>query len=241
MTEPRFVAMRVEQGFGPVGLGQFGIGDRHGQPPTAGLRPPASTQPQRGHQLRRKQREIATFPALGQRPLVDLALVPHWRQLLLTLEQRIVLADACPGMLAEGEATGDTSLAQTARRTTRLDMRPFTIDTGQGRRQCGGPCRSVLTGRSHTGRAAGRAPGAPRRMPARGCGRKRAPPQTVLSATPTAGARTSTGQSPAGPYLSVAALEMGGTSCGALWPEAGGTRNAAFRDVRSSQRGGISS
>ena len=35
---------------------------------------------------------------------------------------------------SEGGAAGDTVLAQTGRRTTRLDMPPFTIDTEQGRR-----------------------------------------------------------------------------------------------------------
>ncbi|MER6205974.1 TniB family NTP-binding protein [Streptomyces sp. NPDC001642] len=38
------------------------------------------------------------------------------------------------GLFSEGEVTGDTALAQTGRRTTRLDMPPFTIDTEQGRR-----------------------------------------------------------------------------------------------------------
>jgi hypothetical protein len=37
------------------------------------------------------------------------------------------------GLFSEGEASGDTALAQTGRRTTRLDMPPFTIDTDQGR------------------------------------------------------------------------------------------------------------
>ncbi|MEY9997123.1 hypothetical protein ABIE67_009155 [Streptomyces sp. V4I8] len=41
---------------------------------------------------------------------------------------------AAKGLFSEGEATGDTALAQTGRRTTRLDMPPFTIDTEQGRR-----------------------------------------------------------------------------------------------------------
>ncbi|MFE6398109.1 TniB family NTP-binding protein [Streptomyces alboflavus] len=39
------------------------------------------------------------------------------------------------GLFSEGEAAGDTALAQTGRRTTRLDMPPFTIDTEQGRRR----------------------------------------------------------------------------------------------------------
>lgn len=37
------------------------------------------------------------------------------------------------GLFSEGEAAGETVLAQTGRRTTRLGMPPFTIDTEQGR------------------------------------------------------------------------------------------------------------
>jgi hypothetical protein len=48
------------------------------------------------------------------------------------LKVGVGLADK--GLFSEGEATGDTVLAQTGRRTTRLDMPPFTIDTEQGRR-----------------------------------------------------------------------------------------------------------
>lgn len=40
---------------------------------------------------------------------------------------------AAKGLFSEGEAGGETALAQTGRRTTRLDMPPFTIDTDQGR------------------------------------------------------------------------------------------------------------
>ncbi|MEU9521767.1 AAA family ATPase [Streptomyces sp. NPDC048224] len=39
------------------------------------------------------------------------------------------------GLFSEGEAAGDTALAQTGRRTTRLDMPPFAIDTEPGRRR----------------------------------------------------------------------------------------------------------
>ncbi|MGW5868310.1 AAA family ATPase [Streptomyces sp. NPDC055239] len=38
------------------------------------------------------------------------------------------------GLFSEGETVGETVLAQTGRRTTRLDMPPFTIDTELGRR-----------------------------------------------------------------------------------------------------------
>ncbi len=39
------------------------------------------------------------------------------------------------GLFSEGGTSGDTALAQTGRRTTRLGMRPFTIDTDAGRRE----------------------------------------------------------------------------------------------------------
>ncbi|CAM5641885.1 hypothetical protein SAVIM338S_06293 [Streptomyces avidinii] len=39
------------------------------------------------------------------------------------------------GLFSEGEAQGEEALAQTGRRTTRLDMPPFTIGTEQGRHQ----------------------------------------------------------------------------------------------------------
>ena len=48
------------------------------------------------------------------------------------LKVGVGLADK--GLFSEGEAGGDTAVAQTGRRTTRLDMPPFTIDTDQGRR-----------------------------------------------------------------------------------------------------------
>ncbi|WP_405467203.1 AAA family ATPase [Streptomyces canus] len=48
------------------------------------------------------------------------------------LKVGVGLADK--GLFSEGEAIGETVLAQTGRRTTRLDMPPFTIDTEQGRR-----------------------------------------------------------------------------------------------------------
>ncbi|MER5516573.1 hypothetical protein [Streptomyces sp. NPDC002763] len=47
------------------------------------------------------------------------------------LKVGVGLADK--GLFSEGEAAGDTALAQTGRRTTRLGMPPFTIDTEQGR------------------------------------------------------------------------------------------------------------
>ncbi|MBD9702082.1 MULTISPECIES: AAA family ATPase [Streptomyces] len=47
------------------------------------------------------------------------------------LKVGVGLADK--GLFSEGEAVGETALAQTGRRTTRLDMPPFTIDTDQGR------------------------------------------------------------------------------------------------------------
>lgn len=47
------------------------------------------------------------------------------------LKVGVGLADK--GLFSEGEAAGETALAQTGRRTTRLDMPPFTIDTDQGR------------------------------------------------------------------------------------------------------------
>ncbi|WP_330285900.1 hypothetical protein [Streptomyces sp. NBC_00576] len=40
---------------------------------------------------------------------------------------------AVKGLFSEGEAVGETVLTQTGRRTTHLDMPPFTIDTEQGR------------------------------------------------------------------------------------------------------------
>ncbi|MGV9392020.1 hypothetical protein ACWDQL_23185 [Streptomyces olivaceus] len=49
------------------------------------------------------------------------------------LKVGVGLADK--GLFSEGEALGETVLAQTGRRTTRLGMPPFTIDTEQGRRQ----------------------------------------------------------------------------------------------------------
>ncbi|MBZ6136073.1 TniB family NTP-binding protein [Streptomyces olivaceus] len=49
------------------------------------------------------------------------------------LKVGVGLADK--GLFSEGEALGETVLAQTGRRTARLDMPPFTIDTEQGRRQ----------------------------------------------------------------------------------------------------------
>ncbi|MEU7603133.1 AAA family ATPase [Streptomyces sp. NPDC041003] len=49
------------------------------------------------------------------------------------LKVGVGLADK--GLFSEGEAAGETALAQTGRRTTRLDMPPFTIDTEQGRHQ----------------------------------------------------------------------------------------------------------
>ncbi|MFD8064214.1 AAA family ATPase [Streptomyces cyaneofuscatus] len=49
------------------------------------------------------------------------------------LKVGVGLADK--GLFSEGEALGETVLAQTGRRTTRLDMPPFTIDTEQGRLQ----------------------------------------------------------------------------------------------------------
>ncbi|MFI6542975.1 AAA family ATPase [Streptomyces prunicolor] len=48
------------------------------------------------------------------------------------LKVGVGLADK--GLFSEGEAAGETILAQTGRRTTRLDMPPFAIDTEQGRR-----------------------------------------------------------------------------------------------------------
>ncbi|MEU9197037.1 ATP-binding protein [Streptomyces hundungensis] len=39
------------------------------------------------------------------------------------------------GLFSEGSAAGDTTLAQTGRRTTRLDVRPFTITNEMGRRE----------------------------------------------------------------------------------------------------------
>ncbi|MGX5207145.1 TniB family NTP-binding protein [Streptomyces violaceus] len=48
------------------------------------------------------------------------------------LKVGVGLADK--GLFSEGETAGDTVLAQTGRRTTRLDMPPFTIGTEQGRR-----------------------------------------------------------------------------------------------------------
>lgn len=39
------------------------------------------------------------------------------------------------GLFSEGEDRGETALAQTGQRTTRLDMPPFTIGSEQGRRQ----------------------------------------------------------------------------------------------------------
>ncbi|MFE1907624.1 hypothetical protein ACFW96_28695 [Streptomyces gardneri] len=39
------------------------------------------------------------------------------------------------GLFSEGEALGEIVLAQTGRRTTRLDMPPFAIDTENGRLQ----------------------------------------------------------------------------------------------------------
>ncbi|MFJ6438457.1 TniB family NTP-binding protein [Streptomyces sp. NPDC091416] len=49
------------------------------------------------------------------------------------LKVGVGLADK--GLFSEGEAIGETVLAQTGRRTTRLDMPPFTIATEQGRQQ----------------------------------------------------------------------------------------------------------
>ncbi|WP_405928038.1 TniB family NTP-binding protein [Streptomyces griseus] len=49
------------------------------------------------------------------------------------LKVGVGLADK--GLFSEGEAVGETALAQTGRRTTRLDMPPFTIDTEEGRLQ----------------------------------------------------------------------------------------------------------
>ncbi|MGW7317409.1 AAA family ATPase [Streptomyces sp. NPDC054865] len=49
------------------------------------------------------------------------------------LKVGVGLADK--GLFSEGDALGETVLAQTGRRTTRLDMPPFTIDTEQGRHQ----------------------------------------------------------------------------------------------------------
>ncbi|MFD8632422.1 AAA family ATPase [Streptomyces sp. NPDC058892] len=49
------------------------------------------------------------------------------------LKVGVGLADK--GLFSEGEALGETALAQTGRRTTRLDMPPFTIATEQGRHQ----------------------------------------------------------------------------------------------------------
>ncbi|MDQ1041973.1 TniB family NTP-binding protein [Streptomyces sp. V4I2] len=48
------------------------------------------------------------------------------------LKVGVGLADK--GLFSEGETPAETVLAQTARRTTRLDMPPFTIDTEAGRR-----------------------------------------------------------------------------------------------------------
>ncbi|WDV52970.1 AAA family ATPase [Streptomyces coeruleorubidus] len=48
------------------------------------------------------------------------------------LKVGVGLADK--GLFSEGESAGETVLAQTGRRTTRLGMPPFTIDTEQGRR-----------------------------------------------------------------------------------------------------------
>ncbi|GAA2254596.1 TniB family NTP-binding protein [Streptomyces sp. NPDC020875] len=48
------------------------------------------------------------------------------------LKVGVGLADK--GLFSEGETVGETALAQTGRRTTRLDMPPFTIDTEPGRR-----------------------------------------------------------------------------------------------------------
>ncbi|WP_202818874.1 hypothetical protein [Actinosynnema sp. ALI-1.44] len=39
------------------------------------------------------------------------------------------------GLFREGDTYTNAVLAQTGRRTTRLDMRPFTVDTGTGRRE----------------------------------------------------------------------------------------------------------
>ncbi|WP_247748833.1 TniB family NTP-binding protein [Streptomyces sp. 4R-3d] len=47
------------------------------------------------------------------------------------LKVGVGLADK--GLFSEGERAGDTALAQTGRRTTRLDMPPFSIDSEQGR------------------------------------------------------------------------------------------------------------
>ncbi|MEV5981425.1 TniB family NTP-binding protein [Streptomyces sp. NPDC052114] len=48
------------------------------------------------------------------------------------LKVGVGLADK--GLFSEGERGGDSALAQTGRRTTRLDMPPFTIDAEPGRR-----------------------------------------------------------------------------------------------------------
>jgi hypothetical protein len=39
------------------------------------------------------------------------------------------------GLFSEGHSYEDAVIAQTGRRTTRLDMRPFAIDTSEGRRE----------------------------------------------------------------------------------------------------------
>ncbi|WP_244190568.1 TniB family NTP-binding protein [Streptomyces caeruleatus] len=49
------------------------------------------------------------------------------------LKVGVGLADK--GLFSEGEASGDAAQAQTGRRTTRLDMPPFTITSETGRRQ----------------------------------------------------------------------------------------------------------
>jgi hypothetical protein len=40
---------------------------------------------------------------------------------------------AARGLFSEGTSYDDAAIAQTGRRTTRLDMRPFVIDTHEGR------------------------------------------------------------------------------------------------------------
>lgn len=62
VAELRVVAVRVEQRVGPVCLGQFGVGDRAGQPPVIGL----SGRPQHPARHRHPHRGAGGRPARGR-------------------------------------------------------------------------------------------------------------------------------------------------------------------------------
>lgn len=74
-------------------------------------------------------------PALGAALDVPKDLAAEQYVLGAMMLSQNAVTDANRGLFSEGASYSDAVLAQTGRRTTPLDMRPFTVDTETGRRQ----------------------------------------------------------------------------------------------------------